>query len=72
MKWGFLFLSGLVASPIADGVQAWQRGAPFSLAQIITGIIKEIYTDKALIKGLKGQIETFCKDFELRSPFFCW
>jgi len=27
---------------------------PFSLREIITGIIKEIYTDKALIKGLKG------------------
>jgi hypothetical protein len=26
---GFLFLSDLVARPIADGIQAWQKGAPF-------------------------------------------
>ena len=30
----------------------------FSLCEIITGIIDLVYTDKALIKGLKGQIET--------------
>ncbi len=29
MKWGFLFLSALVALPIADGVQARQKGTPF-------------------------------------------
>ncbi len=29
IKRGFLFLSDLAAWPIADGVQAWQKGTPF-------------------------------------------
>ncbi len=44
---------------------------PFSLCEIITGIIDLIYSDQALIKGLKGQIEAFVENFKLRSLFFC-
>jgi hypothetical protein len=43
---GFLFLSELVAWTISHGIQARQKGAPFSPVSDLAGIIKEIYTDK--------------------------